>query len=47
MGLDGYYRRFIKGFSKIGNPLIHYKIRGRNLYGKQSVKPTFNRESIF
>jgi hypothetical protein len=30
MGLDRYYRRFIRGFSKIGNPINSLKRKGKN-----------------
>jgi hypothetical protein len=29
MGLDGYHRRFIKEFSKIGNPIISLQRKGK------------------
>jgi hypothetical protein len=29
MGLDGYYKRFIRGFSKIGNPITSLQIKGK------------------
>jgi hypothetical protein len=38
MGLVGYYRRFIEGFSKILIPSLLYKRRELNLNGQQSVK---------
>jgi hypothetical protein len=41
MGLAGYYRRFIKGFSKIGCPITALQKRGLNSLGQQSVKKYF------
>jgi hypothetical protein len=42
MGLAGYYRRFIKGFSKIGCKIIALqKKRGLNSFGHQNVKKYF------
>ena len=33
MGITGYYRTFIEGFSRIANPITSLQMRGRNLYG--------------
>jgi hypothetical protein len=38
MGLAGYYRRFIKGFSKIGHPITSLQKRELNLFGQQNVR---------
>jgi len=37
MGLVGYYRRFIKKFSKIGYPIMTLKSKGINLNGQLNV----------
>jgi hypothetical protein len=42
MGLAGYYRRFIKGFSKIGHPITSLQKRELNLFGQQSVRRVFS-----
>ena len=33
MGITGYYRRFIEGFSKIANPITSLQKKARNLIG--------------
>ena len=38
MGITGYYRRFIEGFSRIGNPINSLQKKGRNSFGVRSVK---------
>jgi hypothetical protein len=38
MGLVGYYRRFIKGFSKIGFPITSFQKKDLNSFGHQNVK---------
>jgi hypothetical protein len=42
MGLAGYYRRFIKGFSKIGCPITNLQRKGLNSFGNQNVKNGFS-----
>jgi hypothetical protein len=32
MGLDGYYRRFIAGFSKIAHPITSLQIKGKQFH---------------
>jgi hypothetical protein len=32
MGLDGYYRRLIKGFSKISNPITSLQRKGNKCF---------------
>jgi hypothetical protein len=41
MGLVGYYRRFIKRFSKIGCPITSLKKGGFNSFGHNNVKKYF------
>jgi hypothetical protein len=41
MGLVGYYRRFIKGFSRIGCPITSLQKRELNSFGHQNVKKEF------
>jgi hypothetical protein len=43
MGLSGYYRRFIKGFSKIGCPITALQKKGINSFGRQNVKKYFRK----
>ena len=38
MGITGYYRRFIEGFSRIANPITSLQKKARNLIGTQNVK---------
>ena len=38
MGITGYYRRFIEGFSRIANPITSLQKKGRNSSGVKSVK---------
>jgi hypothetical protein len=42
MGLAGYYKSFIAGFSKILTPLLPYKGRGRSFNGQKNVKEASN-----
>jgi hypothetical protein len=41
LGLAGYYRRFIEGFSKISKPMMELLRRAKLLNGRQCVKPAF------
>jgi hypothetical protein len=41
MGLVGYYRRFIKGFSKISNPITSFQRKGKKIVWSQECKATF------
>jgi hypothetical protein len=43
MDLAGYYRRFIKGFSKIGCPITFFRKRELNSFGHQNVKRDSNK----
>jgi hypothetical protein len=38
LGLEGYYRRFIEGFSKIVKPLLHYWRKVKSLSGMNHVR---------
>jgi hypothetical protein len=38
LGLAGYYRRFIEGFSKIAKPMIRFWRKEKNLSGMRNVK---------
>jgi hypothetical protein len=38
MGMVGYYRRFIKGFSNIGFPITSLQKKGVNSFGHHNVK---------
>jgi hypothetical protein len=42
LGLAGYYRRFIEGFSKISKPMIELLAKGRTFQWSQGVKLVFN-----
>ena len=46
MGITGYYRRFIEGFSKIGNPITSLQNKGKkfdwNLKCEESFKKLKN-----
>ena len=37
MGITGYYRKFIEGFSKIAYPITSLKKKGKSLSGLKSV----------
>jgi hypothetical protein len=37
MGLVGYYRRFVEGFSKIANPITNCRRKTRSLFGQRNV----------
>jgi len=37
MGLAGYYRRFIEGFSKVANPVTSLQRKNAKLFGPRSV----------
>jgi hypothetical protein len=41
LGLAGYYKRFIEGFSKISKPMAELLEKGKTLNGRQGVKPMF------
>ena len=41
LGLAGYYRRFIKGFSTIASPLTKLTRKEVGLFGRKSVKQAF------
>jgi hypothetical protein len=41
MGLDGYYRRFIKGFSKIGNPITSLQRKGKKFIWSPECEDIF------
>jgi hypothetical protein len=41
MGLDGYYRRFIKGFSKIGNPITSLQRKGKKFVWSPECEDSF------
>jgi hypothetical protein len=41
MGLAGYYRRFIKGFSKIGCPITTLHKKGANFMWKRECEERF------
>nr|GFD26249.1 putative reverse transcriptase domain-containing protein [Tanacetum cinerariifolium] len=38
LGLAGYYRRFVKGFSRLALPLTKLMRKGENLYGTRSER---------
>jgi hypothetical protein len=42
MGLDGYYKRFIKGFSKIGNPITSLQRKGNKFVWSPECEASFN-----
>jgi hypothetical protein len=41
MGLVGYYRRFIKGFSKIGNPITSLQRKGKKFVWSLECEDNF------
>ena len=41
MGLVGYYRRFIEGFSKIANPFIELQEKNKKLFGPRNARNHF------
>jgi hypothetical protein len=41
MGLAGYYRRFIKGFSKIGYPITTFQKKGMKFLWTQKCEEIF------
>jgi hypothetical protein len=41
MGLVGYYRRFINGFSKIGHPITSLQRKGKNCIWSAKCKAIF------
>jgi hypothetical protein len=41
MVLDGYYRRFIKGFSKIGNPITSLQRKGNKFIWSLECEASF------
>jgi hypothetical protein len=41
MGLVGYYRRFIKGFSKIGNPITSLQRKGKKFIWSPECEESF------
>jgi hypothetical protein len=43
MGLLGYYKRFIRGFSMIGFPITSLRKKGLNSFGHHNVKKYFKR----
>ena len=38
LGLAGYYRKFVEGFSKLATPLTKLKRKEENLYGQRHVR---------
>jgi hypothetical protein len=41
MGLVGYYKRFIRGFSKIGNPITSLQEKGKKFVWSQECEASF------
>jgi hypothetical protein len=41
MGLAGYYRRFVEGFSKIANPITELQKKTRSLFGPRNARKHF------
>jgi hypothetical protein len=41
MGLVGYYKRFIKGFSKIGHPITSLRRKGKNFLWSTECEASF------
>jgi len=39
LGLAGYYRRFVEGFSKMVSPLTHLTRKDQPSHGQMSVRP--------
>jgi hypothetical protein len=42
MGLAGYYRRFIAGFSRIAHPITSLQRKERNFSGQRIVRKSSN-----
>jgi len=40
-GLEGYYRRFVKGFSKIENSITELQKKNKKLYGLRGLQNHF------
>ena len=43
MGITGYYRRFIEGFSKIANPITSLQKKGKKVYWNQKCEDSFKK----
>jgi hypothetical protein len=44
MGLAGYYRRFIKGFSKIANPIMELQKKKKNCVWTEKYAEEFQKD---
>ena len=47
MGITGYYRRFIEGFSRIANPITSLQNKGKKFYWNQKCKERFKKLKLY
>jgi hypothetical protein len=47
MGLAGYYQRFVKGFSKIANPIMKLSKKKKKLFGPKNAWRNFGGSRIY